>query len=48
MRLKDQLIQLYSGVKRSSGDDEFLQEMFLKGNYEALITYETSLINMNK
>ena len=46
--LKDQLIQLYSGVKRSSGDDEFLQEMFLKGNYEALITYETSLINMNK
>lgn len=46
--LKEQLIQLYSGVKRSSGDDEFLQEMFLKGDYEALITYETSLINMNK
>lgn len=46
--LKAQLTQLYSGVKRSSGDDEFLQEMFLKGDYEALITYETSLINMNK
>ena len=46
--LKEQLKQLYSGVTRSSGDDEFLEEMFLKGDYEALITYETSLINMNK
>ena len=39
--LKEQLKQLYSGVTRSSGDDEFLEEMFLKGDYEALITYET-------
>lgn len=46
--LKEDLTQLYSGVERSSGDDEFLEEMFLNGNYEAVITYETSIININK
>ncbi len=47
-QLKKELTQLYSGVTRSSGSDEFLEEMFLKGNYEAVITYETSIININK
>ena len=46
--LKTELTQLYSGVTRSSGSDEFLEEMFLKGDYEAVITYETSIININK
>ena len=46
--LKTELQSLYSGVTRSSGNDEFLEEMFLKGNYEAVITYETSIININK
>lgn len=47
-KLKTELIQLYTGVTRSSGSEEFLQEMFFNGNYEAVITYETSLINMNQ
>lgn len=47
-QLKTELTELYSGVTRSSGSDEFLEEMFLKGNYEAVITYETSIININK
>lgn len=47
-QLKKELTQLYTGMARSSGSDEFLEEMFLNGNYEAVITYETSIININK
>ena len=47
-KLKNNLKELFSGVTRSSGSDEFLEEMFLKGDYEAVVTYETSLININK
>lgn len=47
-KLKTELTQLYKGVTRSSGDDEFLEEMFLNGNYEAVITYESSIININQ
>lgn len=46
--LKQQLQYLFTGVTRSSGSDEFLDEMFLNGDYEAVITYETSIININK
>ena len=46
--LKQNLIELFSGVSRSSGSDEFLEEMFLNGDYEAVVTYETSIININK
>ena len=47
-KLKTELTELYSGTTRSSGDEEFLEEMFLNGNYEAIITYEKSLININE
>ena len=47
-KLKNNLKELFSGVTRSSGSDEFLEEMFLKGDYEAVVTYETSIININK
>lgn len=46
--LKKELTELYTGVTRSSGSDEFLEEMFLNGNYEAVITYETSIISINQ
>lgn len=46
--LKTALTELYTGVTRSSGSDEFLEEMFLNGNYEAVVTYESSIININK
>lgn len=46
--LKQEVISLLGGVERSSGSDEFLESMFLSGTYEAVITYETSIINMNK
>ena len=46
--LKEKLKELFTGVTRSSGSDEFLEEMFLNGDYEAVVTYETSIINTNK
>ena len=46
--LKTDLKNLFSGVTRSSGSDEFLEELFLKGDYEAVVTYEASIININK
>ncbi|MGN1298795.1 MAG: VWA domain-containing protein [Candidatus Scatovivens sp.] len=46
--LKNKLVNLFSGMERTSGSEEFLEEMFIKGNYEALMTYESSIININQ
>lgn len=43
------LTNLFSGVERVSGDENFLKEMFLNNTeYEAVIADEASLININK
>ena len=47
-KLKNDIKEVFSGVTRSSGSEEFLEEMFLNGDYEAVVTYETSIININK
>ena len=46
--VREKLIKTFSGLERSSGSEDFLEEMFLNGNYEAVVTYEASIINMNK
>ncbi|MBO4293293.1 MAG: VWA domain-containing protein [Clostridia bacterium] len=46
--LKNNLKTLFSGMERSSGDEEFLEELFLNGNYEAVVAYESSIININQ
>lgn len=47
--LINNLIDVFSGVERVSGDEDYLEEMFLKNdNYEAVIADESSLININK
>lgn len=46
--LKEDLIALFSGLERSSGSESFLEEMFLNGSYDAVVTYEFSIININK
>ena len=47
--LNNNLIDIFSGVERVSGDEDYLEEMFLKSNdYEAVIAQESSLININK
>ena len=46
--LKAELVTLFSGLERSSGSEAFLEEMFLNGSYDAVVTYEFSIININK
>ena len=46
--LKSNLKTLFSGMERSSGDEDFLEELFLNGDYEAVFTYESSIIDINK
>ena len=46
--VKENLVTTFSGLERSSGDEDFLEEMFLNGNYEAVVTYESSIIAMNQ
>lgn len=47
-KLKEDLISLFTGMERSSGSEDFLEELFLNGDYEAVVTYESSIININK
>lgn len=46
--LKQNIKTLFTGLQRSSGSEEFLEELFLNGDYEAVVTYESSIININK
>ena len=46
--LKSELKAFFLGVERSSGSDEFLEDMFINGSYEAVITYESSIIKINQ
>lgn len=46
--IKEQLRTLFSAVERSSGSDDFLEELVINGEYEAVVTYESSIININK
>ena len=46
--LKQKLTNLFSGMERSSGSEDFLEELFLNGDYEAVVTYESSIINIDK
>lgn len=51
--LKDETLvnnmkSFFKGVERVSGDEEYLQDMFLNGKYEAVINYESTLISLNK
>ena len=46
--VKEKLKTFYTGLERSSGSEEFLEELFLKGDYESVFTYESSIININK
>lgn len=46
--LKNKMKDFFGGLERSSGSEDFLEEMYLKGDYEAVVTYESSIININK
>lgn len=42
------LRDFFKGVERVSGDEEYLSEIYLNGDYDAMINYESSLIDLNK
>ena len=46
--LKNDLKDFFKGVERVSGDEEYLTEMYKNGNYDAMINYESSLIELNQ
>lgn len=46
--VKNELTTLFTGLERSSGSEEFLEELFLNAEYESIVTYESSIININK
>ena len=39
--------EFFKGVERVSGDENYLDEMFIKGDYEAVINYESTLLELN-
>ncbi len=46
--LKSNMKAFFSGVTRTSGDEGYLEDMFVNGDYEAVISFESTLININK
>ena len=46
--LGNNLKTLFKGVERVSGNEDYLTNMFLKGNYDAMLNYESSLIAINQ
>ncbi|ABX42336.1 von Willebrand factor type A [Lachnoclostridium phytofermentans ISDg] len=45
--LQESLKTLFKGVVRNSGSDEYLIDIFNEGGYDALVNYESSLIELN-
>jgi len=46
--LKVQMRDLLSGVNRSSGSSDWLKDMFLSGDYDAMVNYECLIISANQ
>ena len=47
-KLQQDLKDFFSGVERVSGDEDYLTTIYLNGEYNAMINYESSLIEINK
>ena len=45
---KEEMKAFFTGLERTSGDEDYLEELFLNGDYEAVVSYESSIININK
>lgn len=46
--LKNDITSFLSGIERTSGSEEFLEELLLDNKYDAVVAYESSFINLNK
>jgi Ca-activated chloride channel family protein len=47
-QLQEDLKTFFTGLVRTSGDEDFLNKSFVDGDYDAAITYESSIVNINK
>ena len=46
--LKSNLTTILSGVNRSSGSSDWLKDLFLESDYDAMVNYESIIIDTNK
>lgn len=46
--LKHDISQLLSGIDRSSGSSDWLKDMFLAGDFDAMVNYECLIIDTNQ
>ena len=46
--LQEKLKTFFKGLERTAGDEDFLEESFINGNYDAAVSYESSIISINK
>lgn len=46
--LQADIRELLSGVERSSGSSDWLKDMFLEGDYDAMVNYECLIIDANQ
>ncbi len=47
-QLREDIRELFAGINRSSGSSGWLKELFLKGNYDAMVNYESMIIEANQ
>lgn len=47
-KLKEDISGLLSGIDRSSGSSDWLKDMFLAGDFDAMVNYECLIIDANK
>ena len=47
-KLKNDMKTFFTGLERTSGDEDYLEELFINGDYDAVVSYESSIININK
>ncbi|MGN1415207.1 MAG: substrate-binding domain-containing protein [Oscillospiraceae bacterium] len=47
-QLQENISALFSGIDRSSGSSEWLKDMFLAGDYDAMVNYESLIIAANR
>lgn len=47
-RLQEELKRLLGGINRSSGSSGWLKELFLQGDYDSMVNYESMIIETNQ
>ena len=47
-QLQERITKLLSGINRSSGSSDWLKDMFLTGDYDAMVNYECLIIAANE